>query len=90
MCYANSVLELILVYSLDSLIVDTIPSTCYEAAILVARVALDDYESIGSIFCILSQKVGAETDEYVNFSKKFVLPQAHPTLLEKSTSVSNS
>ena len=62
MCYTNSVLDFLLVYSLDSFIIDTIPSTCYEVAVLVARVALDDYESIGSIFLILSQKEGAEMD----------------------------
>lgn len=66
MRYTNSVQEFILVYSLDSLIIDAIPSTCYEATILVARVTLDDYESICSVFCILSLKEGAERDTEIN------------------------
>ena len=66
MRYTNSVLEFIFVYSLDSLIINTIPSTRYEATILVARVTLDDYESICSILYILSLKEGAERHTEMN------------------------
>ena len=60
--YADSVLDFVLIYSLDSLIVDTISCTCYEFTILVPRVTLDDYESICSVCHILPQKEGAERD----------------------------
>ena len=66
MCYTNSVLEFIFVYSLDSLIIDAIPSTCYEATVLVARITLDDYETICSVFYILPLKEGAERDTEIN------------------------
>lgn len=61
-CYTDSVLDFVFVYSLDPFIVDAISCTCYKVTILVARVALDDYESIGSVLLILSQKEGAEKD----------------------------
>ena len=84
MRYTDSVLDSILVYSLDPFIVDTIPSTCYQVTIFVARVTLDDYKSIGSILLILSQKEGAENMyKSIHITPKSCLNKNLPNFVRK-------